>query len=349
VAKEGGAGSVAVTAPTGCPWTATSSTEWLVVTSGNRGTGNGTVAYSVARNSAAVARSAALAIGDQTFAVTQAGETPCSYAIAPSSTSISSDGGTGSVGVTAPAGCGWTATSSASWLVVTSGGQGVGNGTVSYLADHNSAAAPRTATIAIADQTFVVTQSGSVAACEYSVAPVQFSPCMRAGTLTTTIATAHSCPWTVTSNVDWLAITTGDNGSGPGSIVFSFSENYDAPRDGLVMVRWPTVTAGQNVRVSQAGCRYGVSKSVIGFSASGGSGTFDVLQQSDPTECGGPLQDACVWTATSHQPWITITSSMPRAGDNPVSFTVAPNDDPAPRTGTITVRDKTVQITQSGR
>jgi hypothetical protein len=114
------------------------------------------------------------------------------------------------------------------------------------------------------------------------------------------------------------------------------------------MVRWPTVTAGQNVRVSQAGCRYAVTTSSFNFIADGGNGRFDVLQQSDPTQCGGATQDRCVWTAVADVPWITITSPATRQGDNPVTFTVAPNNGPQ-RTGTITVRDKVVQITQAAR
>lgn len=115
------------------------------------------------------------------------------------------------------------------------------------------------------------------------------------------------------------------------------------------MVRWPTPTAGQNLRIAQAGCRYAVSQSAFSFTAAGGTGTFSVIQQSDPTECGGATQDRCVWTAESQVPWITITLSMPRSGDNPVAFSVAPNGDTAPRTGTIVVRDKAVTITQAGR
>jgi hypothetical protein len=54
-----------------------------------------------------------------------------------------------------------------------------------------------------------------------------------------------------------------------------------------------------------------------------------------------------MWSAVSDVPWITITGSMPRSGDNPVTFTVAPNTGAA-RTGRITVRDKVVVITQTG-
>ena len=115
------------------------------------------------------------------------------------------------------------------------------------------------------------------------------------------------------------------------------------------MVRWPTPTAGQNIHVAQAGCRYAVSRDAFSFTAAAATGTFDVIQQSDPTECGGPTQDRCLWTATPDVAWITVTSSMPRAGDNPVSFTVAANDGTASRVGRITVRDKVVLITQGGK
>jgi hypothetical protein len=115
------------------------------------------------------------------------------------------------------------------------------------------------------------------------------------------------------------------------------------------MVRWPTPTAGQNIHVAQAGCRYAVSKTAIDIGATGGPASFDVLQQSDPVECGSATQDRCVWTARSEVPWITITTSMPRSGDNSVSFTVAANDGATPRTGRIVVRDKVVTVAQAGK
>ncbi len=91
------------------------------------------------------------------------------------------------------------------------------------------------------------------------------------------------------------------------------------------MIRWPTPTAGQNLQVSQAGCHYGVSRDSLTFTAAGGTSTFDVVQQSEPYTCGGPLQNACVWTAVADSAWITVTGSMPRVGDDRVTVVVAPN------------------------
>jgi hypothetical protein len=203
--------------------------------------------------------------------------------------------------------------------------------------------------VTVADRVFTVRQSGDLGVCQYSVAPVDFNPCMPAGSVIATITTQASCPWTIAASASWLTVPGGGSGTGSASVTITYPDNYDARREGIVMVRWPTPTAGQNIRVAQAGCLYAVSRSTFSFTSSGGTGTFDVFQQSDPNTCGGATQDRCVWTAQSDVPWIAVTGSMPRAGDNPVAFSVAANDGPAVRVGRITVRDKVVVITQADR
>ena len=71
--KEGGSHEVQITAGSGCAWTAVSNnTAWLTVTSGASGTGNGSVGYTVAANTAA-ARIGTITIAGRTFAVVQGG------------------------------------------------------------------------------------------------------------------------------------------------------------------------------------------------------------------------------------------------------------------------------------
>lgn len=65
----------------------------------------------------------------------------CAYGIAPTSQNVSAPGGTGSVTVTATAGCAWTAAANASWLHVTSGSTGSGSVTVDYIVDASAASA----------------------------------------------------------------------------------------------------------------------------------------------------------------------------------------------------------------
>jgi hypothetical protein len=349
--SDGGNGSVAVTAPATCTWTATAGASWLTISAGATSSGPGNVAYSVASNPAPESRSGTLTIGGQTHTVTQQGRpaTVCSYELSPSSADVGQDASNGTFAIGAPSDCAWTATSSASWLVVTSGSQGSGNGIVSYGVARNPDPVGRTGAIAVADKTFIVRQGGDIGSCQYSLSPVAFDPCMPAGSATATLTTQAGCSWTVAPNTSWLTVPSGSSGSGSTAITIEFSENYDAPREGIVMVRWPTQTAGQNIRVAQAGCLYAVSRSAFTVASSGGSGSFDVIQQSQPNTCGGATQDRCRWSAVSDASWITITSSMPQTGDNPVAFTTAPNTAATSRVGTITVKDKVVVITQEGR
>lgn len=71
VAPEGGSGSLTVSAAAGYEWSVTGVPDWIKITSGEKGSGNGTVAYAVTENTTNNARSAVLTLGDSTFVVTQ--------------------------------------------------------------------------------------------------------------------------------------------------------------------------------------------------------------------------------------------------------------------------------------
>jgi hypothetical protein len=350
-APDGGTGGITVTSPAGCAWTAAASGGWVSITSGANGSGNGTVAYAVSSHAGTDARSATVTIAGQVHTVSQAGrpETACSYDLSPSSAAFGKDAADGTFGVSAPAGCAWTASSSAAWLTVTAGERGSGSGQVAYSITRNLEITERTAQIRVADRTFSLVQGGDTGGCQYSVAPVDVDVCMPGRTATAAVTTQDGCTWTAASGAPWLTVRDGSEGAGSGVITFEMGDNYDAPRSSTIFVRWPTPTAGQNIRVAQAGCQYAVSPSTFAFAAAGGPGTFDVFQQSDPIQCGGPLQDRCVWSAVSDAPWITVTNPSQRSGDDRVSFTIAANPGPAPRSGTIAVRDKVVTITQAGQ
>ncbi|MFN8008572.1 MAG: IPT/TIG domain-containing protein [Terriglobia bacterium] len=63
---------VTVTA-TGCGWTAVSDDPWITITSGNSGSANGIVTYSVAPNTSPASRAGSMIIAGETFTVTQEG------------------------------------------------------------------------------------------------------------------------------------------------------------------------------------------------------------------------------------------------------------------------------------
>lgn len=83
----------------------------------------------------------------------------CTYALSSTSASFPAGESTGTAIVHATSGCGWTASSSASWITITFGGSGSGNGNVIFQVAAN-AGAERSGTITIVGQTFTITQAG---------------------------------------------------------------------------------------------------------------------------------------------------------------------------------------------
>lgn len=154
-----GGGAVNVTAPSGVGWQTFVNDSWITVTSGGSGSGNGAVNYSVAANTGS-ARTGTMIIAGRVFTVTQ-DALACSYSISPMSASYTSAGGSGIVSVIAGSGCAWTAVSGASWITITSGASGSGNGAVNYSVATNAGAA-RSGTITVASQTFTITQSAPI-------------------------------------------------------------------------------------------------------------------------------------------------------------------------------------------
>jgi photosystem II stability/assembly factor-like uncharacterized protein len=158
---SGGMVNVQVTAPNGCPWTASSNRSWITVTSGQSGTGNGTVTLVISPNTVSLTRFTSLTIAGQRFAIFQAGAGGCDYSISPTTQSFSIAGGVGSIDVTTTlSGCDWAARSNDSWITITSASSGLGNGTVNFLVAINPGTSPRTGTISIKGKIFTVTQTG---------------------------------------------------------------------------------------------------------------------------------------------------------------------------------------------
>ncbi len=90
-----------------------------------------------------------------------AGATSCTYAIFPTSDGFDSLGNTGMVTITtSPGSCSWSAASNASWITITAGSAGTGNGTISYSVSANTTGSNRTGAMTIGGQTFTVTQNG---------------------------------------------------------------------------------------------------------------------------------------------------------------------------------------------
>jgi hypothetical protein len=347
VDAAGATASFDVNTDASCSWTAAPTVAWLSVVSGGTGSGNATVTYRAAANPDAASRTGSLTVGGSSHVVTQTGAASCTVDLSKSGDTFGVGGGSGTFDVVAASTCAWVAASNVAWVRVTdpAGGAGMGSRRVTYAVDANPDAGSRSGTISVGGRTFTITQAGTTS-CSYSVAPVDFRECNRGGFERTVSVTAGAgCGWTAAPAASWLTVVSGQSGLGSGIISFRFSDNFDAPRQANIEVRWPTPTAGQNVRVYQEGCTYYTPAQIL-VAPSGGAYHFDVYASPTNPACGGPLQDVCVWSAVSSASWVTVTTSMPRNGDDRVFFQVAANDTGKERTATITVRDRVVTIRQ---
>lgn len=321
----GGARSVNVNTSAGCTWTAASNASWITMSSATSGSGPGVVTFTIAATDGP-ARQGTLTIAGQTIAVRQS--PGCSFGVSPTTITVDASGGTRTVNVTAGAGCAWTAAEKESWIRITGGASGTGNGTVTFTVAATTGPA-RTSTLTVAGQTVTVTQSPG---CSFDVSPTSIDVDAGGGTRTINVSGGAGCGWTaaVSSNAPWITITGGTTGSGNGSVKITVAATSGPSRSGTLTV------AGQTVTVNQGqGCTFSISPDSQNVPSSGGSGTVSV------TAGGG-----CNWQARSNVDWIRITSNPPGgSGNGTVNFTVDGTSGPS-RSGTMTIAGRTFTVNQ---
>jgi hypothetical protein len=150
--------SVNVSTGASCSWTVSGAPSWAPATPLS-GTGNGSIQFSVSSNLTTSTRSATISIGTEPFVLTQGA---CAATVTPTSANVPARGGAAVFSVSSSS-CQWTAASSASWITVSSGASGSGNGSVTLTADRNSGG-PRSGTAVIAGRVVTISQpDGSTA------------------------------------------------------------------------------------------------------------------------------------------------------------------------------------------
>ncbi|MDQ3347469.1 MAG: hypothetical protein M3545_05830 [Acidobacteriota bacterium] len=255
---------------------------------------------------------------------------PCAPAISPASQSFAAAGGSGTVSVTAGAGCAWTAASNAAWLTVTAGGMGVANGAVSFAVVASTATTQRSGTLTVAGQTFTVTQAG--VGCAFSISPTSQAFAASGGTGSVAVTTSAGCAWTATSSAAWVTVVTG-SGTGSSTASFSVAANTTGSvRSGTLTVAGQTVTISQ----SAAECAYSLSAPSQAFTAAGGPGSVAVTTTS-----------GCAWAVTGGASWVTVVNGASGTGGGTVSFSVAANTATTSRIATFLIAGTAFTITQS--
>ena len=267
----GGGGNLSVLAVgEDCSWAASPAAGWIHSTSA--GNGNGNVSFQVDANPSAIDRAGILYIAGKIFTINQTG-LPCTYAFNPASQNHGAAAGLGSFDITVPAGCSWSASSGAEWILTSSSGSG--NGTVNYSVTENTGAATRTGTISAGGQSFTVIQLNA-ASCVYTLSPPNSAFWSAGGSGSFAVTTDGGCNWNASTTDPW--IHTSANGAGSGTANFSVDPNPNLfTRSGTIVAGGQTfsIFQGQNqAPLPSAGTDLSVA---IGAQAS-----FSAVESIDP-------------------------------------------------------------------
>ena len=322
-------GSVSVVMCAGSAWSVNNTNDWITITSANSGTGNGAVAYAVAANDSTMARTGVVLIGSEVFTLLQSG-TPCAYALSPSGRTHSSASETGLVNVTTLAGCAWTTINTNSWITITSGTNGVGNGGVGYRVETNAGTLARAGVLVIAGKNFAVAQEQFI--CSYKISPVARTHGYGSSTGMLSVTTSGDCAWNVANTNDWITITSVTNNTGSGSVSYLVAPNpRPGERTGVVRIDGQFFTLTQRA----APCELTISPEVRAHGYGTATGSVSLATLID-----------CPWSVTNTNDWITILTHTNSSGPTTLLYLVRANPSASERTGVVTIGDQALTLTQ---
>ena len=328
--------TISVNALASTEWGVTPNASWISVVDAGTGKGMGQVTISIAENPSWKSRTGTVSIGTETFTVIQGGRTALVFTIAPTGATANVNGGNGVIAVTATPDLPWRAESQTNWLTIyplTS--SGAGNGNVVYSATPNTSLYERTGTIRVTsgDASMPVRVLSVVQQAAASALSREAYEFAAAGdSCEVAVSLADNVEWQIENTNTWLAVEGATNRTGPATVTLqAMPNNTTYPRSGMVTI------ARKTFHVSQLAQGVEVEYDTKLFGQDGGDATLAIHPN-------GPV----AWTAVASDPtWLIIFQGASGTGAGEVMYIVAPYvGDGGVRTGTITVGDKVVYITQ---
>ena len=317
-------------------WGVKPNASWISVVDAGNGQGGDAVSVAISENPSYKARTGTVTIGTETFTVTQEGRTALAFAISPAQTSAAVSGANGLVSVTATPDLPWTAASGANWITVLANFQkGAGNGNVVYTVSPQSTLYARTGTVTVTPEavsgmlakTHTVRQAAATSA--LSATGHEFAAAGETATVEVTVN--DIVEWKVEGLPDWITLSGSASRVGPGTVTLAASANETVyPRNATVKI------AEKAFKVSQRARGVEVEYDNKLFGTDGGMESISIHPDGN-----------VAWKAVASADWIVIYQNDSGTGDAEILYIVAPYaGDGSPRTGTITVGDKVIYITQ---
>lgn len=257
----------------------------------------------------------------------------CTVSPVLSSLAIGAQGNVAFIPVSAADGCAWTAKSSASWLAVSSGAFGVGNGALTYAASVNLTASARTGTITLNDKLITITQPASDGSVTLSPSSAS-APASGASGVIFVSASSSSFVWSITRVPSWITINSGLSGTGNGSVRYTV-----APAPSTASRTDTFYVGDQPFSITQQGANVSVTLTKTQFAQPFDTATINIA--SDST--------AVLWNPAANANWVHFyPEANQNSGSGKFTMTVDFNDSLTPRSATIIVAGKSLTITQAG-
>ena len=329
-----------------CPWTASSQVPWITqldsdLAAGGSRSVSAVASYSVAPNTTGSPRTGTITQAGQVITFNQAAGSTCTFTLTPGSVELASAASSNSITVTAsdPVNCLWQPQSFAPWITVAAANTAVtGSGTVNYSVSANTGG-PRAGSIVVASvggggTVFQIAQDPANN-CFFTLSSTagNFPTSPGTGTFAVT-ASQPSCAWTANSDSAFAAITSGNSGTGNGTVNFSLAANTNGGRTANITVG-NTLGSSANFAATQAGaftCSFTLTPASVNFPSDGGTGSIGLVGS----------YSFCIFSSQSNNPDAVQLSNT--AG---TAFTVAQNTGAA-RVLTITIGCQTFTINQAG-
>jgi hypothetical protein len=178
--------------------------------------------------------------------------TRCTVSISGSASTISADGGNGSLSVSVDRECLWTARAE-SWISLSTD-KGQGTSTLTYSVQPNPAGLVRRGAIVVEEQRMEIIQSA--APCRYNLTPASVEMPAGGGGADVTVEAPAGCAWTARGSAAWITVDPG-SGTGAAKLHVSVEPNGAGARSASITVDQVMIAVQQSsAGAAPPECRY---------------------------------------------------------------------------------------------
>jgi hypothetical protein len=228
--------------------------------------------------------------------------------------------------------CDWIAINTNSWITITSPANGTGSGGFTYTVPVNTDPQPRSGNIVIGGHVLSMTQLGGH---PYVVTEPTDQTAFVGGTASFNVVAIGTPPFDYQWEFNLVPLVDGNGISG------ATTSNLVLTGVQLSQVGKYRVVVGGEISAS------GKLIVLCSYSLTASNASFDSLSATNSVSLTTQATD-CPWSVVNTNPWIAILSGITNAGNGTVVYSVAANPNPAARSGSILIADRTYTITQSG-